>query len=779
MSKRKTMKSVANGLRVLALACAVVIALVTIVGKGSSSGPTVKAVALDPATASGPIPVNVDFQVKAIATLSNGSTQDVTSSSQWTSSDPATVSVSAAGKIRGLQSGGPVNITAKVNGIASSPLSVTVNADPNYKITALTIAPFNQAVLPVGDTRTHNARATYSDGTNTGDFDVSEDVIWFSDNEAVVTVDKGVATGRGKGNTEIGARLESPAVNSNKLPIYVDLTTAQATLQVAPIQQDDLLQSFTFQATAIKKDQNGSSVDVTKTSAWSSSNGSVLTVSNADGSQGFVTANSPGTATIIANFGSLTGTQKYTVSDFPLKNVRVLVREELPVGVTADVRVTAETDQAGETIDISDYVILSVFDPQVASVSNEGPDKSTVTGIKAGSTSIRASLAGSSEPLASRNTTFSDGTLNSLTLIPQSPEPLPQGAKQRIRSNGTFTLDSGSTTFDVTRQVTFKTSASSVAEISNAPENKGEVHGLSVGTANLSAEYASVKSNAVQQQVTAGGLVSTAIKPADSTFALSAGILQFMAEGTYANGDKRDVTQEATWLSSDNAIATFSSGPVKGRLFAFNTTNPTVTIRAIVPGAAETANGSTSLTITGPRATSVKISGGNTVQQGQELALSAIATFDDMSSQDVTLAADWSSNSSVATVIKGVVRGISAGSANITASLPGSVLDTVPVTIVAAPGGQTSTLYLSVEVGGFVTTNPNVGQCNSGADCQVELPVGSVITLTATPNPGNKFEEWDGSGGCDQKTETPTGGTCTRTMQIGGGNFIQAEFDPL
>ena len=347
MSKRKTMKSVVNGLRVLALACAVVIALVTIVGKGSSSGPTVSAVVLSPATASGPIPVNVDFQVNANATLSNGATQNVTSTSQWTSSDPATASVSATGVVRGLQSGGPVNITATVNGIVSSPLSVTVNADPNYQITELTIAPFNQAVLPVGDTRTHNARATYTDGTNTGDFDVSEDVIWFSDNEAVVSMNKGAATGVAKGNTNIGARLETPVINSNKLPIYVDVTTQQATLEISPIQgaNDLLVPTFTFQANATKKDVNGTAADVTETSAWSSSDSSVLSVSNGESNtgSGFVSVVGAGTATLSARFGSITGSREYTVTDFGITKATVLVREELPVGVTADVRVIAET----------------------------------------------------------------------------------------------------------------------------------------------------------------------------------------------------------------------------------------------------------------------------------------------------------------------------------------------------------------------------------------------------------------------------------------------------
>jgi hypothetical protein len=680
MSKRKPMKSVANGFRILALACAVVIALVTIVGKGSSSGPSTTAVALNPATASGPIPVNVDFQVNATATLSNGSTQNVTSSSQWTSSDPATVSVSAAGKVRGLQSGGPVNITATANGIVSSPLSLTVNADPNYQITALTIAPFDQAILPVGDTRTHNARATYTDGTNTGDFDVSEDVIWFSDNEAVVTINKGVATGAGKGNTEIGARLDSPVISSNKLPIYVDFTTPQAVLEISPIQGPSLLvPTFTFQAKAMKKDINGSSEDVTGTSAWSSSDTSVLSVSN---DNGFVSVVGAGTAKISATFGSITGSREYTVTDFDITKATVVVREQNPVGVTVDVRVIAETNNPGETTDISDYVTLSAFDPQIASVSNDEPNKSTVTGVQVGSTSIRATLVGGSGPIASRDVSFIDSSLTAIQVVPNNSPDLPQGAKQNFTANGTFVIGSGTSSFDVTRQVTFKSSDTAIVGVSNAPENKGEVHGLAVGTANITASYETIISPAVAQQVTPGAVVSTAITPADSTFALSAVILQFSAVATYQNMDTRDVTKEVTWLSSDSMVAAFSADA--GRLFALDPTSSPVTIRAVVPGATETANGTTTLTITDAAATGVMVNAtATTIKQGESLPLlTATASFNGSGDHDVTLSASWASDNGNVVVNKGVVTGVTQGTSTVTVGF-GGFSDTIEISVTA------------------------------------------------------------------------------------------------
>ena len=88
-------------------------------------------------------------------------------------------------------------------------------------------------------------------------------------------------------------------------------------------------------------------------------------------------------------------------------------------------------------------------------------------------------------------------------------------------------------------------------------------------------------------------------------------------------------------------------------------------------------------------------------------------------------------------------------------------------------GNLTGTLTVETEVGGSVTSNPPSINCNSGNTCSQEIPLGTVVTLTATPGAGNVFDDWDG---CEQETATPAGGTCTVTMMT--SNFVRAEFDP-
>jgi hypothetical protein len=652
---------------------------------------TTVSVAIDPATAPGGIPANIDFQLKATETLSNGISQDVTSTATWLSSDDTIVSVSTTGQVRGLQGGGPVDITETSGGVASAPLVVTVNSAPDYRLTEFQIAPFSQAVLPVGETRTHTAFATFSDGTDTQHIPVAEQSTWHSDNEAVVTVEKSVATGQGKGNTEIWATIGSPPVQSNKLPIYVDFATPQASLKVVPVQQpgDELLQDFTYEANAIFKDETGAEVEVSERSDtnWSSGDESVLTVSNEPGSKGFVTAIGPGKATVTATYGILTGRQEYTVSDFNLSDVQVLVPANLPVGLTAEVRVTADDpDTPGKTIDITNYVILKVFDPAIATASNSGPNKGTVTGVTVGSTRVEATLAGLTAALGSRLVKFDDGTLNSIAVLPPGSARLPVGVTQKFKASGTFTLPAGTTSFEVTRQVTFKSSDATIAEISNAPGNKGEVHGLAVGMTDITAEYDRVKSNPVQQEVVAATLASLAIIPANSTIALKAATRQLKAEGNYSNGDVRDRTDTVTWISSDKTAAEFRPRTfVAGRLILRRTTTPDLLIQAVASGEP---NGITStlLTINDPAITGVSVAAsGTTIKEGEtKPLLTATGTFSDGQAPDVTIAADWKTsveNDNVK-VVKGVITGVSEGTSTVIVEF-GGFSDNVVITVTA------------------------------------------------------------------------------------------------
>ena len=106
-----------------ALCCGLVflIALVACsTGKGSSStpgSPTISSVQVAPATMS--IGISAKQQFKATAHFSDGTTQDVTSTAKWSSSDSTVASINAAGVATG-SSLGSATITAVSSSVQGS-----------------------------------------------------------------------------------------------------------------------------------------------------------------------------------------------------------------------------------------------------------------------------------------------------------------------------------------------------------------------------------------------------------------------------------------------------------------------------------------------------------------------------------------------------------------------------------------------------------------------------------------------------------------------------------
>jgi len=73
--------------------------------------------------------VGVETYYKAIATLSDGNTQNVTSTATWISATPANTTVSAAGLVTGVAAGS-ATITAAQDGVTSPGVTVTVTTAP-------------------------------------------------------------------------------------------------------------------------------------------------------------------------------------------------------------------------------------------------------------------------------------------------------------------------------------------------------------------------------------------------------------------------------------------------------------------------------------------------------------------------------------------------------------------------------------------------------------------------------------------------------------------------
>ena len=187
---------------------------------GSASGsttpsPVLQSIAVSPASAS--IAVGGTQQFAATGSFSDGSTQNLTTSAAWASSNSQEAGVS-----RGLATGvtgGSVTITASQGGVSSPPVTLSVTAAP-ATLTSIAVTP-STASIAVGQTQQFTATGTFSNNTVQN---LTSSVIWSASPSDASISSTGLATGTASGQSNITATMGS--VTSS--PIAV-LTVTQAT----------------------------------------------------------------------------------------------------------------------------------------------------------------------------------------------------------------------------------------------------------------------------------------------------------------------------------------------------------------------------------------------------------------------------------------------------------------------------------------------------------------------------------------------------------------------
>jgi type II secretory pathway component GspD/PulD (secretin) len=201
---------------------------------------------------------------------------------------------------------------------------------------------------------------------------------------------------------------------------------------------------------------------------------------------------------------------------------------------------------------------------------------------------------------------------------------------------------------------------------------------ITLGPAANGSTSTGIVSPAVSLTVTTATLKSIGISPATASVA-AFGTQQYRAIGTFSDGTTQDITSSVAWSSSNTAVATIGSATGVALGQAAGTTSITATLAGISSGAA---------TLTGTSAVLKSIAitpTASSIAKNATTQLTAVGSFSDGTTQNVTSSATWSSASTgVATVGGGLVRGIGAGSAQITATIGTSASPTAAVTVTSA-----------------------------------------------------------------------------------------------
>lgn len=600
----------------------------------------------DPSTEvidSGPLAVakGVSAPLRAIATYSDETLLDVTDQADWSSDANATVSVTTLNTGRGVVTGikpGIASVTAAFAG-KTSQVQVVVTAP---KLVALTLSPADFS-LGKGATQQMVATGTYSDKTT---YDETKRVVWSVEDALVVRVSnasgsQGLVTALGMGTTRIKATLLDQTATAK-------VTVTPSTLKKLVIDAPSpvvLDYKETRQLRAIALYSDSTSVYVTDSADWVSAGSSIASVTSAGPSRGLVTGNNHGSTTITASFQGLSATVDVTVNTAPVTKIEIRPAAlSLAAGKSGDLTCWALRAD-GVQLEVTNQASWSAF-PGNATVDTNGH----VTAISPGTATVTARY----ETLSATATVQVTAPLVDMVTITPTTAKIPIGGSQSFTV--TAALSDG-THQNVTSQALFTTN-----------DTQGRV-GLSGNTASglkaggpvaITAAYGGKQASA---QLTVLGVASLSLSPGSSI--LPVGLTQtFTATALLTDGSTLDVTGQAIYFSSDPATVTLNANTA----VAMKEGGP-VTLTASYSGASATAQ----VIVTPPIIQSITLlPSGLVLQKGESGQLKAIANFSDRSTLDVTSLALWdSSNYVVCSVSSGLVKGVGAGKASVSATYRG------------------------------------------------------------------------------------------------------------
>ena len=171
--------------------------------------------------------------------------------------------------------------------------------------------------------------------------------------------------------------------------------------------------------------------------------------------------------------------------------------------------------------------------------------------------------------------------------------------------------------------------------------------------------------------------------------------VQLTATGTYSDGSTLDLTDLASWSTSDPTVSVSPAGVATGL------SNGSATVSAQL----DAVSGSTTVTVTAAVLTTLVVTPANpTVPVGSTVQLTATGTYSDGSSLDLTDQVVWSSSGSPVTVSnaagsQGLASAVSVGSATLNATLSG-ITGSTPVTVstrVFVPGAIHHVIWIMME----------------------------------------------------------------------------------
>jgi uncharacterized protein YjdB len=496
----------------------------------------------------------------------------------WSSSDQAVATVSASGLVTATGNGA-TNIVATSEGVASSPVTVTVL----QVVAAVQVTPPTFTLGAVGRTQQLAAAAADSTGNAVSGASFS----WSSTNTAVATVDNaGLVTAVANGSAQIRATA-SGITGSADVTVAVRI----ASIVISPTSRTftRITQTQTFTATA--RDSNNN-VIASPLLTWISRNAGVATVN----SSGLATSIADG-ATYVVVLGGLQDSvvrdsAQVTVS--AVANSVVITPSSVDFGAIGSSRQLSATvrDSGNTTIPGRTVTWSKVGTGNIATVSAAGLVTSTAVGQ--GDSAV-ASATGPAGPITARAPITVTQVVNTITVTTGSPVPDTLKTTGRTRQFSAAAADSNN---NAIAGVSF-TWASTVPAVASV-DASGLATAVSDGTTSI---QASAQGRTGTRTLVVRRFAATfTLTPPGATITVASGTAQF----TGTAEDSVSTPLLVTWLSRSTAVATVS--PASG------TSPSTATATAVANGTTQIVMSSGGRTDSASVTVNIPVSFANDVQ---------------------------------------------------------------------------------------------------------------------------------------------------------------------
>ena len=472
-------------------------------------------------------------------------------------------------------------------------------------VVSLAVTPAAPAI-PITAFQQFTATATYNDGSTR---DVTTRAAWTSGTPGVATIvaTTGFATGVAAGQSLITAAFGGKTgtatltVNAATSVSFV-VKPATASIPVSGTQQFAAIETFS----------DGTTIDRTASSVWTSGTPAVATVV---ATTGVATGVTVGVSFINATFTPAGGAPRVAIpATLTVNNatsVSFVVTPPLAsIPVSGTQKYTAvETFSDGTSFDRTTSSVWTSPDasggPGVATISNVVPTIGVATGAVQGTSTITATYTvGAVTKTATAVLTVNNATSVSFVVTPALAS-IPVSGTQKYTAVETF---SDGTSFDRTTSSVWTSPDASggpgVATISNVVPTIGVATGAVQGTSTITATYtvgAVTKTATAVLTVNNATSVAFVVTPATTSIAVT-GTRQYTATQTFSDGTIFDRTLASTWTATDVApgvgVATISNAaPTVGvatgnavgqstirATFGANTGTATLTVTAAAAG---------------------------------------------------------------------------------------------------------------------------------------------------------------------------------------------------